>query len=148
MILQIKSYLHWGEKNVFTQICASVHVLLCPVGETVPTPLLFLCHVGDLKPQSVLSRWCTTTWLLWATPTLYECSKKPPTQTLAVWSDSTVVSTDPHGPSSSIFTICCYLSLVSSFEGLKTGCGKSDFPKWFYHILFLSCVFVCITGQC
>lgn len=143
----IQTLSHSFNRDEETRHLIWCHCFLLP---TVPPLLLFFCVVGDLNPLSVLSRWSTITCLLWATQTLYECSKKPPTQTLAVWSVSTVVSTDPQGPLSPIFAIgFCSVgsgrSLVSSSEGLKTGCGRSDVPKWFYHILFWSCVFVCIS---
>lgn len=55
--------------------------------------LLFsVCPAGGWNPLSVRSRWCMTTWQLWAIQTLYECSKKQPTQTSAVWFASTAVS--------------------------------------------------------
>lgn len=77
-------------------------------------PLLFFCPVGGWTPVSARSRCCMTTWQRWATQSLYECSRQQPTQTSAVWSVSTVVSTDPQGPSSPIFTVICCCSVASS----------------------------------
>lgn len=112
------------------------------------------CPAGDWTWASARSRWCTTTWQLWAIQTLYECSRKQPTQTSAVWFVSTVVSTNPQGPSFPPFTICCCLVgsgrspvLFSGkgHEGLKTDCSRPNVPKRFSsHPVLILCLFVCM----
>lgn len=67
--------------------------------------LLFSCPAGGWNPLSVHSRWCMTTWRLWAMQTLCECSKKQPTPTSAVWFVSTAVSAQPRRPSLPVFIV-------------------------------------------
>lgn len=81
--------------------------------------LFFSCAAGGWNPLSVHSRWCMTTWQLWAMQTLYECSKKQPTPTSAVWFVSTVVSAQPHWRSLPVFIVCC-CSVSSGPSPLKT----------------------------
>lgn len=81
--------------------------------------LFFSCPAGGWNPLSVHSRWCMTTWQLWAMQTLYVCSKKQPTPTSAVWFVSTAVSAQPHWRSLPVFIVrCC--SVSSGPSPLKT----------------------------
>lgn len=102
----------------------------------MPPLLLFFCLVGDSNPLSGLSRWCTTTCLLWATQSPHECSKKPPTQTSAVWSVSTVVSAHRQGPPASTGR-----SLALPLKALA---GQTKMAL--AHPLLILCLCVYITG--
>lgn len=115
--------------------------------------LLFpLCPAGGWNPPSVRSRWCMTTWQLWAMQTLYECSKKRPTQTSAVWFASTVVSSrwaslTDHSQSSSSDAAWCHLAWLLWKQTWRPENRLLPLSKHFpscFHLFSFECVRVCV----